>query len=396
MSLRTKQSLILLLATVIPFALGAAAVELVVAPAYRAAVYRASVELTQRLVEHAAWNLGRDVSRLVRLSASRDLRAWPPRLRRSPAEARALERRWPAPGEASASLKPLLENPAAEELRWWRQTNPGFLEVFATDTRGYVVAAASPPSDFLHADEAWWRHAYAQGRGRTYVSELIYDPDEREWVVEVAVPIFTDDTPGAPVVGVLKATLAADVVFQDVRIARIAESGAALLVAGDGQVVLSSDASAAAERLPEPLQRRAQSAESGVFRRREAGEDSLYAWASVSLLRYCDVRLTAPPTLRVATRRSAEEAFGPLHLVQRSMLAIAVITICFAVLLGRWLAELLVVRHVRDLAAGMRELAEGDFEAAAARADDLLRRYDRGEQPADAPPGPASTSPAPR
>ena len=38
MSLRTKQALILLLATVLPFGLGGAAVHFVVAPAYRRAV----------------------------------------------------------------------------------------------------------------------------------------------------------------------------------------------------------------------------------------------------------------------------------------------------------------------------------------------------------------------
>jgi len=66
--------------------------------------------------------------------------------------------------------------------------------------------------------------------------------------------------------------------------------------------------------------------------------------------------------------------------VHRWMLVIGLLTIAAAVGLGYWLADRLVVRHIRTLAAGMRELARGDFEEAAAIAERLTGSNGKGAE----------------
>src|SRR5437762_12145646 len=154
MSLRTKQALILFLATVLPFAIGGAAMDLVVAPSYRRVVQRASAEVAQHLADHVAWSLERDVASLQRIGAWDRLRALarqPPV--RSAAEAQELGREWPRLAPDSPPVRAVMENPVGWELWHWQQTDLAFLEVFATDARGYLIAASRKPSDFIQNDE---------------------------------------------------------------------------------------------------------------------------------------------------------------------------------------------------------------------------------------------------
>src|SRR5207237_9928259 len=112
MSLRTKQALILFLATVLPFAIGGAAMDLVVAPSYRRVVTGASAEVAQHLADHVAWSLERDVASLQRIAAWDRLRALarhPPI--QSAAEAEQLDRAWPRLSPDSPPVRAVLGNP---------------------------------------------------------------------------------------------------------------------------------------------------------------------------------------------------------------------------------------------------------------------------------------------
>src|SRR5437764_158628 len=131
MSLRTKQALILFLATVLPFAIGGAAMDLVVAPSYRRVVLRASAEVAQHLADHVAWSLERETASLQRIAAWDRLRA----LARDPPTRTAeqdgqLDRAWPGLSPDSPPVRAVMENPVAWELWHWQQTDLAFREVF--------------------------------------------------------------------------------------------------------------------------------------------------------------------------------------------------------------------------------------------------------------------------
>jgi hypothetical protein len=373
MSLRTKQALILLLATVLPFALGGAAMAFVVAPAYRRLVSRTAEMETRRLAEHISWNLTRDIARLERLAAWSEVRRLAARVSVPQSGATRLQTLWPSLSADAPPLQSIFRGLVAQELRWTQERDLGALELIVTNARGQVVAASVKPEDYLQADEGWWRETFDQGTGRVYVSQVQHDPGLKTWVIEVAVPIYADGTPGSGAVGVLKMTLDAQRAFEDVRRVSGADSVQALLVDARGRVVISPDAGPVGRVLrPLPLHL-LKNARSGAHVTRSGDDGELFAWAEVPLTPVAERSLVSAPTLYVVTGRSAEEAFGPVRAVHRWMLGIGLVTILVAVVLGYWLAEVLVVRQVRTLARGMRKLAEGDFDRAAAIARDLTR-----------------------
>jgi hypothetical protein len=382
MSIRTKQALILLLATVLPFAMGAAAVALVVAPAYERVALRAAEEHAERLAEHTAWNLARDISRLERLAAWVQLRRLVMQPPVSDARARELDGRWARLTADTPELRELLDNLVSRELRWWQETDANVLEIFVTNARGYLVAASVKTTDFIQSDEYWWQTAYARGGGRVFISDVLRDAGSSLWAIEIAVPVHADAGVGSAVVGVMKMTLDAPRAFQDVQRATLGQTGQSMLVNRMGRVVVSpEDGPGLSEpvRYPElPLLRRRPS-DSGIVGRGDAAD--LYAWAQVPLMEQLDLQSARVPTLFVVTRRSTAEVFGPLRIVHRSMLGIGIVTIFLAVVLGYWLADRLVVRPIRLLAAGMRELAQGDFQEAERIAERLVRVNGAGREP---------------
>lgn len=365
MSLRSKQALILLIATVLPFGMGAVAVALVVAPAYRKAVATVSVEGSQRLADYVGWNLARNVSRLEKLAAWDDIRAlaW---------SSAYLQQKNDEKGGTGSSGLPA--NPVAREFVWWRRSDPAVTELLATNQHGRVIAASDKPAAVEQAGQGWWQQAYAGGKGRVYVSDVSASGTGAR-SLSIAVPVYADASPGSRVIGVVKMALDVEQAFHEVQAARPGNAGEALLVNQRGEVLI--DSGRAGRPIPQLSNedfRRVRSGATGAFVRPADGDEALFAWAQVSPAVSEELQRARLPRFYILTRKSAAEAFGPLRMVHRWMLGIGLVTIAAAVALGYWLADVLVVRQVRTLARGMRELALGDFERAAAIAKRLTDR----------------------
>ena len=382
MSLRVKMGIILLVATGIPFAIGGAAVQFVVAPAYRKAVARASEEQTRRLAEQVAWNVNLEANRLEKLAAWGEIRDLARKGVLTEAKAAALERQWSSIPLGAEPLRPLLQNVVARELRWWRDTDPGVAEIIATDAHGRLIAATGKTADVLQADERWWQSAFGNGRGRVYVSDVRYERTAQTEVFEVAVPIYSDAAPGSQVLGVIKMALNAPQLLESVRRARLGDGGEAMVIDHRGQALLPSPEGGIDARVPQGkalTMIRQNLAGSRIL----PGDDGgmLTAWARVGLEPGSEGPGFRMPPLYVVTERSAGKAFETLGTVQFWMLLIGLTTVVLSVAVGSWLAEVLVIRQVRTLARGMRELARGDFERAEAIAARLCNPDETPERP---------------
>jgi HAMP domain-containing protein len=259
----------------------------------------------------------------------------------------------------------------ARELRWWRDTDAGVAEIIATDARGRLIAATGKPTDVHQADEPWWRATFAGGRGRMFISDVGVDRTVRTREFEIAVPIYDDAAAGSRVVGVVKMSLDAPRLLESVRRARLDEGGEAMVIDHRGEALLPAPTGGVDTRIPkgpEFLQLREKLSGCRIFPGGDGG--LLTAWARVGLEPGSEGPGFRMPPLYVITQRSAGAAFDTLRTVQFWMLLIGLTTVALAVAVGSWLADVLVIRQVRTLARGMRELARGDFaraEAIAAR-----------------------------
>lgn len=382
-----KQALILLFATVLPFGLGGAAMAFIVAPAYRKAVQSGSEEAAHRLADTVAWNLTRDVARLERLAGWQELRrdlTVPPL---SSARVAELEKNWTLLGADSPPIRWITENLVSRELRWLQQTDASAAEILVTNAKGHLTAASARPTDFSQADELWWQYAFNQGRGRVYISDPTFDRSTQVWAFDIAVPVYADGSPGSQAIGVVKLTLDMNQAFRDLRAVRIGEDGYGMLVDGRGRVLISPEAAPPLSQSVDPraLDRMRTKPQGSALV--GTGADAMLAsWSRVPLTERLDAASPRTPRLFAFTRRSAAAAYGPLRMVHQSMLVIGIVTILLAVGLGYYLVDRLVVRHIRMLAEGMRQLSRGDFTRAAEIADALLGI----EEPAPDRPQPAT------
>ncbi len=368
----------------LPFALGAAAVGFVVAPSYRKLVAHASEVETSCLAEGVAWNLSRAVDRLERLAAWREIRQLALRRPLDAAQAAALDARWLALSPEDEQVRALVQNSVARELAWWEETDPAILSVVETDARGRIIASDRKQPRYRVADEPWWRETYGEGAGRVTVSEVQQDPVSKAWGIRIGVPIFKDGAPSSRAVGVLTAFMDARRTFEDVRRAAVSESGRALLVDAVGRIVVSSTGEEPLRTaLEHPGVQRLFSKPVGTYVASQDDSTDLFAWAQIPFGPHVGLTTAQTPTLFVVTRRSAGEAYGTLRTVNNGMLIIGLLTIAAAVLLGYWLADVWVVRQVRQLAEGMRELSRGNFDRASLIAEQLTHR-DRGPAARDA------------
>ena len=129
--------------------------------------------------------------------------------------------------------------PRAESyLRQQVASSPYFAEIFFTDRNGFNVAMTNPTSDFVQADEDWWKHAWAQG---VSVGEVKYDDSAAVWSVGISIRIDPPD--GGEPLGVMKAVLAIEPVQRIADAAARNVSGGRISVATRGGILIAETAS---------------------------------------------------------------------------------------------------------------------------------------------------------
>lgn len=141
------------------------------------------------------------------------------------------------PASRSKDLAPKA-NAAAKFFTDVAATDPLFRQILATDGYGRVVATLAPLGSYYVADEAWWKEAHGDGqRGRTTVSDIIWDPRARAYSVGIAAPIT--ESPSGGVSGVLRVMMDAREMLAMVGDIQLGMSGNAFLLRDDGSVVFS-------------------------------------------------------------------------------------------------------------------------------------------------------------
>ncbi len=156
----------------------------------------------------------------------------------NPEAVRKLDAEWQRAGAIPPGLAGLLDSPTSSFLADAVAHDPIYREILLTDLNGRIVATSNLTSDYLQSDELWWREAFGDGvRGRVSVGDVQWDESARAFVVDIAVPV---PAPGSDRLGgILK--ISADIREMGTIIdgVRLGTTGDAVLVRGDGSIVLS-------------------------------------------------------------------------------------------------------------------------------------------------------------
>ena len=149
-----------------------------------------------------------------------------------------IDTRWPGLTETDSDVQTILTNTLARSLGEFRGRHQFFAEILVTDARGQLAGATEKTSDYWQADEAWWQNAFALGPGQAHLEGVHYDESARVHSIDVAIPIFDQSTPPRPV-GVIKGVLNASPLFFSVEpIPDVAEPDRQLVL-GDGRILIS-------------------------------------------------------------------------------------------------------------------------------------------------------------
>jgi len=152
------------------------------------------------------------------------------------AEIEAMEARWPTLAPDSEKMREFLDHPIASDLRAFQSINPLFVEIFATDARGRLLAATAKTSDYFQADEAWWQRAWNEKLLGAEIDGIHYDESAGVYSVDVALPIRNRLRPDDPPVGVIKGVIDASPLLTQVAPSS-SDAATREVVLGDGRVL---------------------------------------------------------------------------------------------------------------------------------------------------------------
>ena len=131
------------------------------------------------------------------------------------------------------------DNSVSAHLRAFVQQFPEEVEVFVTDQQGLNVAMTDRTSDYLQADEGWWRNAYHDGQGAIFISDVEFDDSTGVWALDIGVPIR--DPQNAEVIGVLRGTVDVSAIFRSLAEIRLGQTGYATLLSREGTILYAQD-----------------------------------------------------------------------------------------------------------------------------------------------------------
>jgi len=142
-------------------------------------------------------------------------------------------------------------NYISQYLSDFLKNNPEEVEVFVTDEKGLNIAMSDTTSDFLQADEGWWKSAFADGSGKTFIDSVEYDESTKTYAMNIGVPIRDRETRKA--IGVLRGTLDISVMINTLGNVRAGQTGSATLIDSQGVILYSQDETRLMQPAPDEI-----------------------------------------------------------------------------------------------------------------------------------------------
>lgn len=144
------------------------------------------------------------------------------------------DKEWIAAPHESNLISEVLHNKSSQRLMQIVKSRDDTSEILLTDKFGALISASNRTTDFYQADEEWWEASYDSGKGKVYISDVVFDDSTKIWGMSIAVPVR--DVDGA-VAGIYKAVIKAESFFSPLERVRIGKTGHAVLINGKGSIL---------------------------------------------------------------------------------------------------------------------------------------------------------------
>ena len=149
----------------------------------------------------------------------------------------------------SSLVNDISTNEISKYLLGFTRANPDEVEVFVTDAKGLNIAMTNRTSDFLQGDEGWWKSAFGDGTGLTFIDSVEYDESSKTYAMNIGVPIKDPDS--GETIGVLRGTLDLSGMVRTLENLKPGKTGAITLLDKDGNVLFSKNSDLLMKPAPE-------------------------------------------------------------------------------------------------------------------------------------------------
>ena len=284
----------------------------------------------------------------------------------SDTEIATLDKQWSdtAP-EIDKTVNQILNDPISDYLRSYMAKHPEQVEVFVTDLKGLNIAMTDRTSDYLQSDEGWWTSTYDSGKGAIFIDKVEYDTSSNSYAMNIGVPVYDED--GTTIIGVLRGTVDVSVVISAFSTIQVGETGYAVLVDSDNNILYSPDAELLMQPAPESWQPSlAAGKEEWQKGKNLDGKDAIVAYAfptaeNTQSLGWRLVMVKQTSELQSATRTARFYSI-------LAVLMIMAIAFVVSLIASRWISKPIV-----QLTQGIQTLSTGDLEKASTEISTLAQ-----------------------
>ena len=252
-------------------------------------------------------------------------------------------------------------------LREWALIRPdNYQNILVTDQQGALVASVRPVVGYLHGNELWWREAFAEGRGRTYISD-IYEEAPGLYLLDIAVPVL--DQTGRQAIGVVKLELRRDNLMKAIMEIKVGERGHGMLLNTEGTPLICPVLPPKAHLINDPLMQQLMKPTPGWV----VAEDDAHGGHN-SIVGYAPIRFTHPLSESslgghqwyAFVRQDPAETYAPVYTLLRTVgmigfgMVMALASLGFFV--GRLFVKpiLLLQEQADAIRQSVRDLASAD------------------------------------
>lgn len=279
-----------------------------------------------------------------------------------------LESKWPELTEKDPELRDLFQNEASlyfrdfEDFENREKENAGIHRfIFATNMEGTVVAADRKTPLYNYKKEKWWQTAYADGKGKVFISDILFDPAVKDYTFSIASPIYKN----GEMIGILNMVHNADLFFKWVTNIKSGKRDHTMLASSDGTLLFCPIFPTRTHFLTPELQKKIFKPEAGWDTSKSdihyPGRESLNGFAPLLITFHSGNDNFGGKKWYIFTSQDPFETFGPIYTLLKWILIAGFLGIGVLTFLG-WLVSKSLVKPIRDLQKGIQYIGNGQLD----------------------------------
>lgn len=267
-----------------------------------------------------------------------------------------LELQWLKGEQNNELLKKYLENRASRYLADVKKQTQNLEELFITDNKGMLIASASKTKYLFFGEESWWRAAYNDGKGDTYLGEIYLDPDRNQYLQRIVLPVRDED---GQILGIIHAAITIDRISQVIQKFRVGNTGHAMLINSAAVILICPIFSPRSHKITTELMKKITMPSEGwsiVKDNAHGGKNAIAGFDSISY----SIKGSRNSSWYIFVSQSPSESFAPIHTLLKRLASILLLSVIILSGMG-FLAARRIVQPIKLLQKGTEIIGGGDL-----------------------------------